>query len=163
MKNLFERIYSRTRATEDLTTEILAFLLDQEEAFRHAFLRRLGVDGVNGEPWEIESQRSLRAPGEDFHGKRPDLWLYSESLSCLVLLEVQIDAGPTYGRTREGDLVPQTEFYQRFLKEDLRRGTIKEGILATLTRWKPPHELAIDSHLQLRFSDLVEILRQQVR
>jgi len=162
--DLFQRLFrqpptAKVLPAENMTTEVLAYLLEAHRPFRSRFLQQLGFDQIDG--WSVNTQVRLAGLDSDtaiWNGKIPDIVLQNLHIRAEVLCEVKIDAGATFSLNADGALIPQTEAYAAYLSKKRALHLIDHYKLVTLTRWTPPQLLAASTSIQLRLSQIAQWL-----
>lgn len=158
--NLFERVFrqpatDKVTPEENLATEVTAYFLDSFAPFRKRFLSAMGVDDPTG-CWDARTQVKLYAPGRAWDGKIPDLVVSCAERMIEVVVEVKIDAAPTFDYDEP---IPQTKRYREYLDDARESGRISQkSVLATLTRWSPGVDLAGPAEKYIRFSHVADWL-----
>jgi len=161
--NLFRRVFrfpagSQRTPEENLATEVMAHLLEASPALRRKVLDRAGIS-YSVDDWQVRTQEAIQDVGAPWHGSIPDLVLASIKESTEVVIEVKLDAGTTY-RKVNGEWLPQTEVYARWLRARSETGCLRRGILALLTRWSPPADLRAPADVGVRFTEVRDWLKQ---
>lgn len=151
---LFDRVFRQPPTKdvlpeENLASEITAFFLDHFAPLRARFLAEIELGQETGS-CTVDTQKQLDGPGRPWHDMIPDITLTDTNGRFMVLIEVKIDAGPTYDKQGR----PQTCAYAEYLTDQREKGSYAQTRLVALTRWCPDRSFSEPCNSIIRFNDL---------